>query len=304
MGEVNRDGEQLPLARHEQLKCWTIGAVTVLRVALDGESSVAALKVPADCLCIVLQVAGHCTLTFDDQSRELAAGKWTALRTGTVRALSGIARTQLIVLQIPRKVLTASTIDVGTFGSADGWRPRIYYDRPLVRTLRAFASKPHAFGAEAEQQISTLLTHVVEHTIRKQRGADHRRDRAFRSQYIRRLSLVQGYIARHLRDAQLQVADIARHVACTKRYLHKMFAAGANEAGGHQKIGEFILNSRLESIHSELLQRRVQLPLIKIALAHGFNNPSHFARQYRRLFGVTPTTVRRIYRATSDRPSG
>jgi AraC-like DNA-binding protein len=262
------------------------------------------LRLAANCLCIVLQVAGQSTLASDDQSRELAAGKWTVLRTGEVRALSGTAGTQLIVLQIPRKMLTASTIGVGTLSSADGWRPRTYYDRPLARTLRAFMAKPHPFDAEAAEQVSTLVCRVVEHTIRKHRGADQRRERAFRSQYIKRLNLVQRYVARHLRNPRLQVEDIARHAACTKRYLHKMFAVGANDAGEHQKVGEFILNSRLETIHAELLQRRAQQPLIKIALAHGFNNPSHFARQYRRLFGVTPTTVRRIYRAMREPPSG
>lgn len=241
-------------------------------------------------------------LTSGDQLSELATGRWTVLRTGAVHLVAGAERTQLIVLQIPRKLLSASTAAVGTL-KARAWRARAYHDRALARTFRAFASRPHPFDAEEGQQVSTLLCRIVEHSIRKQRSHDQRRDRAWRSQYLKRLDLVQGYVLRQLRDPRLQIEDIAKHAACTTRYLHKMFAVGTDESGGHQRIGEFILTSRLEGVHAELLHGRAQEAVIKIALAYGFNNPSHFTRQYRRLFGVTPTTVRRLYRATRDRSS-
>lgn len=299
MSRPNRDSAQPLLARQEHLRSWTVGAVGVARLSLTRDVVADPFSIPDEHLGIVLQIAGRSTLEYADPVCELAAGRWAVLPAGRVRVHSTSSGAQLTVLQVPRKALAPPVRDFGT-ADAKGWS-RSYSNRALARTLRVFATTPFDFDVPTAQSIATLLCRVVECAVHKQHCADLRNERAFASQYVERLNRVESYILSRLRDPQLSVDEIARHVACSKRYLHKIFAASASgnaRSGAHERIGEFILRSRLEHIHYELLrQRGVHEPVIKIALAHGFNNPSHFARKYRGLFGLTPSAVRVIYRA-------
>jgi AraC family transcriptional regulator len=61
-------------------------------------------------------------------------------------------------------------------------------------------------------------------------------------------------------------------------------------------VGEFIRNLRLEFACSALLGS--DLPIIRIALAAGFYDQSHFSRTFKRYTGATPASYRSMFRTT------
>ncbi len=269
---------------------WTIGPVVVSRLYLSSKGPASTLSIPPHDLCVLLQMLGRTTLEQEGLTCRLHAGQWTVLDATQVNAHPHARDTQLLMLQIPRECLTEEIAAAATNPERGLYA---YHNRALSRTLRIFTAMPRRFDAVTADQISTLLCRVVEHAIREQSCADRRAQYAASSAYARRLSRAYRYVKRHLDQSQLALGNIAKDAACTVRYLQKMFAPGG------QSVREFILHSRLELVHCDLLSsRHSSRPVTEIALAHGFNNASHFTRKYRRHFGITPSSVRFVYQTS------
>jgi AraC-like DNA-binding protein len=299
LSRANRSAAQSQLARHEHLKSWGLGPLTLSRVSLSRADNTCALFIPDNELCVLLQIAGRSTVEYAEPCCALAAGKWSVLRAGEACVRPVSKGTRLILLRVPRRNLV-DPIAIGMIGAGC---VRACRNRALSRTLRVFGARPYDLDSEAAERISMLFCRIVEHAIRAQRCADLRAERALACNYTQRLDRVQAYTLDRLRDSQLSVEEIARHAACSKRYVYKIFAAPRAKSnsepgnGLRESIGEFILRTRLEHVHCALLSTRLaQEPIIKIALAHGFNNAAHFSYAYRRHFGCAPRTVRALSR--------
>ena len=277
----------MPPVRQPRIEPWNIGAVVVSRLYLSRNGPAFALSIPPDDVCVLLQMVGRSTLQHIGLTCGLAAGQWTALDVQQVDVQPQALNTQLLMLQIPRDCLET---DIAAASANPQRRLRAHNNRALSRTLRVFSAMPHRFGADLADQVSTLLCRVVAHAIREQRCADRRAQRAAFSAYAKRLIRAYRYVRQHVNQPQLGLDDIAKDAACTVRYLQKMFAPGG------ESVSEFILHSRLELIHCDLLSSRLSSrPVTEIALAHGFNNASHFTRKYRGHFGLTPSAVRFVH---------
>ena len=273
--------------RQPRVEPWAIGPVVISRLYLSCKGPALTLSNPPRDLCVLLQMLGSSTLELGGLACRLPAGQWTALDATQVHVHPHARDTQLLMLQIPRKCLIEEIAAAATNPERG---LRACHNRALSRTLRVFTAMPHRFDAVTAERISTLLCRVVEHAIREQSYADRRAQRAAFSAYAKRLGRAYRYVRRHVDQSQLALGDIAKDAACTVRYVQKMFAPGG------QSVRAFILHSRLELVHCDLLSSRLSSrPVTEIALAHGFNNASHFTRKYRRHFGITPSAVRFVY---------
>lgn len=95
-----------------------------------------------------------------------------------------------------------------------------------------------------------------------------------------------------LSDPALSPAAVAAEHHVSVRTLHYAFATA-----GTTFIGE-LMRERLQRARELLADPRAQdIPVMEIAARCGFNDPSHFARRFRRQFGVAPLAYRR---ATCD----
>jgi AraC family transcriptional regulator, positive regulator of tynA and feaB len=94
-------------------------------------------------------------------------------------------------------------------------------------------------------------------------------------------SIIQDRFA----DPDLSPSQVATEAGISLRYLQKLFTV-RNSSCAH-----FILSVRLDHA-ARLLHRRALLntrqPISQIAYASGFNDPAHFARQFRRRFDHPP----------------
>ncbi len=94
----------------------------------------------------------------------------------------------------------------------------------------------------------------------------------------------QSFLDHHFRG-RIELADVAKNVNKHPTHLAREFRRYFSCT-----IGEYIRMRRIECVRAELAT--TNRSLVEIALAAGFCDQSHFARSFKRTFGVTPTEYR------------
>jgi len=116
------------------------------------------------------------------------------------------------------------------------------------------------------------------------------------------LARAREQVDRSLADPDLAPADVAARLGVSVRYLHRLFSAEG------PSFGRWVLARRLERCRDALADpARADVPIGRVAVDHGFADPSYFARAFRRRYGVSPREWRAaVARATppSGRPAG
>jgi AraC-like DNA-binding protein len=116
-------------------------------------------------------------------------------------------------------------------------------------------------------------------------GADLARNRGVRAA---RLETVKADIIAHLGDGNLSIAAVADRHHMTSRYLQKLFETDRTS------FSEFVLGQRLGKAYRMLTNPLHSHRAIgTLAYEAGFNDLSYFNRVFRRLYGATPSEVRR-----------
>jgi len=116
-----------------------------------------------------------------------------------------------------------------------------------------------------------------------------------RSEEVNALRLLRAerFIADHLSDPQLDAEAVARHLSMSVRNLNRVFEP-------HKcSITQWIWHERLAMAHRQLLDpAHARRSVSDIALGCGFSTQSHFAREFKQRYGLTPSQ----HRGVSSRP--
>ena len=102
-----------------------------------------------------------------------------------------------------------------------------------------------------------------------------------------RLRRVLDYIVGNL-DQNLSLYQLAGVAGMSPHYFSELFKQSTGRAPHH-----YVLLKRIE--RAKELLREPKCSIIDAGLGAGFQNPSHFARMFRRLEGVTPSQFRAHY---------
>jgi AraC family transcriptional regulator, positive regulator of tynA and feaB len=101
------------------------------------------------------------------------------------------------------------------------------------------------------------------------------------------------YIDDHLADPGLSAEQIAAAHSISLRQLYRVWA----RADHGVPLAEWTLRRRLERARAQLTDRApAELTIAAIARGNGFANASHFSRQFRQAFEMTPREWRRVSR--------
>jgi len=101
------------------------------------------------------------------------------------------------------------------------------------------------------------------------------------------LMRVRDFVERNLCDCELDAAMVSAALNLSPRYINKLFEAE------NTSLGRYIWRRRLERAAVDLRDpARGGLGVSAIAMAHGFNDLSHFSRSFRQLFGMSPRAYR------------
>lgn len=115
---------------------------------------------------------------------------------------------------------------------------------------------------------------------------------AARAQSRQRTGSVLGYLAEHLHE-KLSVAALARRFGMSRYQFSRTFHA---EHG--VTFRQHLLSARL--LRAADMLSRTQAPITDVALCSGFQDLSHFARQFRRHHGCSPSAFRQSLHDQSD----
>jgi transcriptional regulator GlxA family with amidase domain len=99
-----------------------------------------------------------------------------------------------------------------------------------------------------------------------------------------RITWIVDFIHRHMSEP-LTVAALARHVNLSRSRFIDLFTT---QTGAPPM--RYLQRARLR--RARLLVERTFLSVKEIMAAVGYNDPSHFAREFRREHGVPPTALR------------
>lgn len=99
-----------------------------------------------------------------------------------------------------------------------------------------------------------------------------------------RLRRVKDYVQAHL-NTDLSLEDLAQQVGISAFHFARLFKQSTGESPN-----QYVTRQRIEA--AQRLLRETTLGILDVAIAVGYNSPSHFATQFKRLTSVSPTTFR------------
>lgn len=98
---------------------------------------------------------------------------------------------------------------------------------------------------------------------------------------------IKVFIDEHLTDPTLDPESIARRVGLSSRYINRLFEAEQSSLGRH------LWQRRVERCAARLRDLAwAHVSVSGVALAHGFNDLSHFSRVFRKRYGQSPRDYR------------
>jgi AraC-like DNA-binding protein len=100
---------------------------------------------------------------------------------------------------------------------------------------------------------------------------------------------IEHYIEDHLEDHDVDAHRICVEFGLSRSVVYRVFQP-------HGGLNRYMLASRLRRVRRLLLDGDDR-SIAEIAYACGFVSPAHFNREFRRVFGVTPSDVRRHHLA-------
>jgi len=177
------------------------------------------------------------------------------------------------------------SLDPSLFGNTPSLGPFSNRDDPLIAAmLQALADQVDREG-DVDMLFGEALGLAISRHIDLKYFGFSRTARDSSKLSRRNLARLVEYIDAHLEDG-LQIIDIARLVGLSAGHFHRVFKATV----GCTPL-MFIQRRRIERAIE--LMRNPALSIMTISMEVGFVGPSHFARTFRLVKGVNPSTFRR-----------
>jgi AraC-like DNA-binding protein len=231
---------------------------------------------------MVLQVRGTSIIQQQDRVTQLVAGHWSMSNGAWPYTVLSPSPGERLVLWIPADRLDDS-IDLAE------------------ATVRSFSGSSGlsrvAFGAASSlvEELTTISNGRAEELAENVCGlmnlAIHERLAQPSSARPSLADRIQAYVVDNLRDPDLSLDTIARHLNASKRSLHR----AVSDRNG--SIHDLIWRERLERCRQDLLDpAREHHSIADIAHSWGFKNLTHFSRAFRTKYGLSAREARRIAR--------
>ena len=162
----------------------------------------------------------------------------------------------------------------------------------LSAFLQHFAANRSTWTDREFECLSSQLLDLVVLTVIEPANASTTGEACMRSAHRQR---ALQFIRARLAERDLTPQRVADACGIAVSYLHDVFR------GSGRTVEETIFAERLEQAHAALVKPELAgLQIATIAYRHGFSDPAHFSRAFRRRFGVTPGDVRAASAARSS----
>ena len=187
-----------------------------------------------------------------------------------MRAVFEHARMTHCEVQSVREVATNMLLQLERYCVANQQRMRVCLNRQLILYIIQQADVVSSIESVLADALEDVLTHVGAQTGRM-------------NPRVRR---VIEYIDEHVSES-VGLGDIARELNVSLAYLSRLFR---QETG--MTFQEYLTDRRMERAR-ELLSSAEELYMYEVAARCGYDTFGHFARVFKRRYGLTPTDLRR-----------
>lgn len=180
----------------------------------------------------------------------------------------------------------------------------LFFFEPLYRQRTQFAHRltlpPEAMNEamgivramqrefdERRRGYQSMVTAMFQQLVTQLARAYDLREEA-RNEPMRRLATLTAWMQEHLAEP-MELDALARRARLSPNHLIRVF----KQATGHSPL-QYLTRLRLEAACRLMETDRT---ISEIAFSVGFNDSNYFTRQFRQVYGITPTGMRRRLRA-------
>ncbi|NOZ65037.1 MAG: helix-turn-helix domain-containing protein [Alphaproteobacteria bacterium] len=232
---------------------------------------------------LLLQQKGRGMVHQADRQVELNVGDYTLVDTTRPYVLSFEDKFEQLCVKIPKSAL----------------HPRMYNPHCITAVKPSSTSGLHQLGLNYIKAL--MVPNLVSHPANEERLVQNflgflpiifneilpkKTLNDLRSKSIQ-LDMLYCFIEKNLANPDLSPAMAAEHLNVSVRYIHKLFE------NSDSSFGRTVLKSRLEKCADELGNPLYNNKSIaEIAFQWGFNDLSHFGRNFKSLYDCTPRNWR------------
>ena len=236
-----------------------------------------------DYFLVSMQLSGKGLVKQDGREALLRPGDFALYDSTREYELSFASTFEQLVIKAPRSMLRSriASPDHLTATAIPGQRG---IARVAVDFVRSVSTQVHLLEPHEIERVSHNVIDVVAsalgHSLIEQPVAQS-------TSQASHLIRIKMFISDHLRDPNLTRDNIASANGVSVRYLCKLFE---NES---MNVSAWIKNERLEKIAADLVDPEMAaMSISQLAYGWGINNISHFCREFRKKYHVSPRAYR------------
>jgi AraC-like DNA-binding protein len=170
----------------------------------------------------------------------------------------------------------------------DGLMQRLWGKSETMQLLRGYVRSLERIGLAASVDNNTLIRkHIVDLAVFAATARCPIGESSASAVMATRRTAALEYIASHFSDPELSLAEVARSLRISPRYLQRVLKTAGISFASH------VIELRLKHAFTLLTaENLIDVRICDIALQTGFSDISHFNRLFRSRFGDTPKAVR------------
>lgn len=241
----------------------------------------------ADYVKIVAPWQGLAAVSQQGREASARSGSWVIYDTSQAYEVANPEWSEHLIVMLPRQSLVQRGIRLeGLMGRNVGGASGIA--RVALEAMRSTYQELPTMGPALAERAGELLIDLVHLSLQELsgRGTAVTQQEAFKDR-------IRAHVVAHVRDARLNIDDIALAMNCSKRHLYNAFADES------LTLAAWIQQLRLELCMRELLDARgAQRTITDIAFGCGFSNSAHFSRAFKAYTGMAPSDFRMLKLST------
>lgn len=235
-----------------------------------------------DRIALCVQVHGSTVITHNRIELNMTEGDVSVIDEKLDFTLSSSRKSTILIVQLPRPLVQAKAPYLDNFIAN-----KLHKENSATAFLRDVLMSVLKNGPGiAEDRKESVLLSIIYALISSFDYKEHNDAR----RHIGRISAALAYLDANLRDWDLTATEVARAQVISRRRLDQIMI----DATG-LSISEHIWAKRLESASKDLIESHNKYNSVTdIAFDNGFKNSAHFARLFKKAYGMPPSQWRRL----------
>jgi len=237
-----------------------------------------------DAIKLIIQTCGLSELRQNGRRAQVSADAVVVYDPTRPYLLSNPGPVDLVLLQMPRTAFSRPVLErlARPFRSQERHAGLQQVLFSLMRTTLGEAARlDDAARVSVGQTLLNLVNTMLEGNMSQE--PNRAPTKASRQVLLQR---VKAHIEANLGDPDMTVAEIARRMGCSPRYIFRAFEEDATTPA------DYLWNLRLEKAREQLRSGDRTQSISDIAFSLGFSSSAHFSRAFRARFDASPREVR------------